>query len=183
MTSVCVSGAVMRKPVPKPGPGEVLVRLHLRPIHPADAMSLAGALVESVPACLSAISMITSLSDDKRNRTSFRARYALHKVGSIGGVVSPSAAVLCCGHACKPPVLFGTASITFVASRGGLMSRRVPGVQASPSARRSRGPRRYGFLLPPTHAATHLWQEARIWPAGSGSLGPAKRRVTKLQSK
>ena len=34
----------MRKPVPKPGRGEVLVRLHLRPINPADAMSLAGAL-------------------------------------------------------------------------------------------------------------------------------------------
>ena len=61
MTSVCVSAAVMRKPLPQPGPGEVLVRLHLRPIHPADTMSLAGALIQSGPACCSAMSMITSL--------------------------------------------------------------------------------------------------------------------------
>ena len=40
----CMPAAVMRKPVPTPGPGEVLVRLHLRPINPADAMCLAGAL-------------------------------------------------------------------------------------------------------------------------------------------
>ena len=36
--------AVMRKPAPKPGHGEVLVKLHMRPINPADAMALAGAL-------------------------------------------------------------------------------------------------------------------------------------------
>ncbi len=39
-----LSAAVMQKPVPKPGPGEVLVRVQLRPINPADVMSLAGVL-------------------------------------------------------------------------------------------------------------------------------------------
>ena len=31
--------------MPKPGRGEVLVRLNMRPINPADAMALAGALL------------------------------------------------------------------------------------------------------------------------------------------
>jgi len=44
---VCAPAAVMRKPVPKPGPGEVLVRVQLRPMNPADVMSLAGALQTS----------------------------------------------------------------------------------------------------------------------------------------
>ena len=44
--------AVMQKPVPRPGRGEVLVRVNMRPINPADAMTLAGALCGSVPALL-----------------------------------------------------------------------------------------------------------------------------------
>ena len=41
-----VSGiAVVERPVPTPGAGEVLVRLFLRPINPSDLFSLAGAVV------------------------------------------------------------------------------------------------------------------------------------------